>query len=244
MKKLNKNKILIIIPAYNEEMNIINTYNKIRSLKIQNIIIDYLIINDGSIDNTKNILLKEHLNFIDLVNNLGIGGAMQTGYKYAYIHNYDYAIQFDGDGQHNEKYIEKLLNHINQTGCDFGIGSRFVGNLSTFKSTKTRRIGINFLSWLIKCGTGKKILDVTSGFRIANKEVIKLFATDYPDDYPEPETIVFLLRNGYKIDEIPVEMNEREYGSSSINKFKSIYYMVKVSFALIISLFNYRREKK
>ncbi len=235
-------KLLIIIPAYNEEKNILNTYNKIKKLKIKNYNINYVIINDGSKDRTIDIINQNQLNCINLVCNLGIGGGMQAGYKYAYYNDYDYAVQFDGDGQHDEKYIVKILEEIDNNKVDFCIGSRFVGNLSDFKSTKLRRKGIDFLSFLIKICTGKTIKDVTSGFRIANKDVIEMFARNYPDDYPEPETIVFLLNRGYKIGEIPVQMNEREFGISSINKFKSLYYMIKVSLAIIINSISIKKS--
>lgn len=226
-------KVLIIIPAYNEELNIENTVNKlIKYSKKSSNTIDYVIINDGSTDNTLKVCRKNNYNVIPLINNLGIGGAVQTGYKYAKINNYDVAIQFDGDGQHDEHYIDNLVEEIGK-GNDFVIGSRFVGNLSKFKSSSTRRLGIRILSFLIKLCTGVKIYDPTSGFRAANKEVINLFAENYPLEYPEPESSVSLIRKGYKIKEIPVEMNEREFGTSSIKPLKSVYYMFSVSIAII-----------
>ncbi len=237
-----KKKLLIIIPAYNEEKNIIKTYQRIKKLKIKNYLIDYIIINDGSTDNTKRLLEKDNLNYINLVNNLGIGGCMQTGYKYAYQNDFDFAVQFDGDGQHDEQYIKKLLKTMKINNVDFVIGSRFIDNLSEFKSDVFRRKGIKFLSLLIKIFTKKRIMDVTSGFRIANKEIISLFASQYPDDYPEPETIVFLIKKGYKIMEIPVKMQEREFGVSSITNLKSIYYMIKVSLAIIITSLSVRED--
>ena len=226
-------KVLIIIPAYNEELNIENTVNKlIKYSKKSSNTIDYVIINDGSTDNTLKVCRKNNYNVIPLINNLGIGGAVQTGYKYAKINNYDVAIQFDGDGQHDEHYIDNLVEEIGK-GNDFVIGSRFVGNLSKFKSSSTRRLGIRILSFLIKLCTGVKIYDPTSGFRAANKEIINLFAENYPLEYPEPESSVSLIRKGYKIKEIPVEMNEREFGTSSIKPLKSVYYMFSVSIAII-----------
>lgn len=228
-------KALIIIPAYNEELNIENTVNKIvRYSKKSKNTIDYVVINDGSKDKTLEICKKNKYNVINLVHNLGIGGAVQTGYKYAYLNNYDVAIQFDGDGQHDENYIDLLINEI-KNGNNFVIGSRFIDNLSKFKSTKVRRIGIKILSFLIKCCTKRKIYDPTSGFRAADKEVIKIFNDNYPTEYPEPETTVDLIRKGYKIKEIPVEMHEREFGTSSIKPLKSIYYMFSVSISIIIT---------
>ncbi len=226
--------VLIIIPAYNEEKSILNVVSNIKKVKTNNYLIDYIIINDGSSDNTKKVCLDNKLNFIDLPNNLGIGGAVQTGYKYAYYKNYDIAIQIDGDNQHNPSYIINLCDEINN-GYDLVIGSRFVENLSKFKSSFLRRVGINFLSNLIKICTGVKIYDVTSGFRACNKDIIEYFANNYPIDYPEPDSLVQVLKQNKKVKEIPVEMNERKTGKSSIRGLKSIYYMIKVSFAIIIS---------
>lgn len=228
-------KVLVIIPAFNEELNIVNTVEKIKNIsnKIDENL-NYVVINDGSTDKTKNICETNKYNVINLITNLGIGGAVQTGFKYALENNYDIAIQFDGDGQHDEKYIEKLIEEIKK-GNDFVVGSRFIKNLSGFKSTKFRRIGIKFLSSLIKICTGTKIYDPTSGFRAANKQIISLFADKYPTEYPEPETIVSLIRKQYKVKEIPVEMHERKYGKSSIKPLKSMYYMFSVSISIIIS---------
>lgn len=226
--------VLIIIPAYNEEKSILNVVNNIKKVKTNNYIIDYIIINDGSSDNTKKVCLDNKLNFIDLPNNLGIGGAVQTGYKYAYYKKYDIAIQIDGDNQHNPSYITNLCDEINN-GYDLVIGSRFVENLSKFKSSFLRRVGINFLSNLIKICTGVKVYDVTSGFRACNKDIIEYFANNYPIDYPEPDSLVQVLKLSKRVKEIPVEMNERKTGKSSIRGLKSIYYMIKVSFAIIIS---------
>ena len=226
--------VLIIIPAYNEEKSILNVVSNIKKVKTNNYLIDYIIINDGSSDNTKKVCLDNKLNFIDLPNNLGIGGAVQTGYKYAYYKNYDISIQIDGDNQHNPSYIINLCDEINN-GYDLVIGSRFVENLSKFKSSFLRRVGINFLSNLIKICTGVKVYDVTSGFRACNKDIIEYFANNYPIDYPEPDSLVQVLKQNKKVKEIPVEMNERKTGKSSIRGLKSIYYMIKVSFAIIIS---------
>ena len=227
-------KVLVIIPAYNEELNIENTVNKIikYNSKTENTV-DYVIINDGSTDNTLEICKKNNYNVINLIHNLGIGGAVQTGYKYADVNDYDVAIQFDGDGQHDENYIDVLVREI-ENGNDFVIGSRFVGNLSKFKSSIARRLGIKILSCLIRICTKKRVYDPTSGFRAANKRVIKIFSNNYPTEYPEPETTVDLIRKGYSIKEIPVEMHEREFGSSSIKPLKSIYYMFSVSLSIII----------
>lgn len=228
-------RVLMIIPAYNEEKSIVQTIDSLKNAKLKNMILDYIIINDGSKDRTKEVLEKNNLNYIDLPINLGIGGAVQTGYKYAERNNYDIAIQFDGDGQHDATYIPNLVNEI-EKGNDIVIGSRYIEDLSEFKSTRIRRVGINILSFLIKIFTGKKIYDPTSGFRASNKEIIKLFANEYPTDYPEPDTIVTVIKKGYNVSEIPVEMKERTSGKSSLSSpLKAAFYMIKVSVAIVIS---------
>ena len=184
-------KTLLIIPAYNEEKNIENTVKAI--LELHNPDIDYIVINDGSTDNTLKILDDNHFNYLNLPTNLGIGGAVQTGYKYSLYKDYDIAIQFDGDGQHNIEYINQLIHEI-ESGNDLVIGSRFLDNLDGFKSTTTRRFGIKLLSSLIKLCTSQRITDPTSGFRACNKQIIRLFSMDYPYDYPEPDTIVKIIK--------------------------------------------------
>lgn len=242
MKK-EKWKVLLIIPAYNEEENILKTYQEIEKYNKKNKNpYDVIVINDGSRDKTSEICHKNNIPVIDLIHNLGIGGAVQTGYKYAYKKDYDIAVQFDGDGQHNIKYVEKIIDPIIKNEADMVIGSRFIENINTFKSTKARRIGIKIISSLIKIITGKRILDTTSGFRAVNKEIIKDFQESYPVEYPEPLTTAELLKKKYRIKEVSVEMNEREGGTSSIRKWKTVYYMVNVILSLIIiGLRRYKR---
>ena len=232
-------RILLIIPAYNEEDNIKKTYQKIVDYNKKNKTnYEVIVINDGSKDNTQKILEENNIPHINLVNNLGIGGAVQTGYKYALENDYDIAIQYDGDGQHDVRYVKKLIQPILDGKADLSIGSRFIDkDSSKFKSTWIRRIGINFISFLIKACTDKKITDTTSGFRAANRYIIKEFAKDYPIDSPEPASFVAIAKKGYKTIEIPVSMNEREGGNSSITSslWKPVYYMVNVSLSIIIS---------
>lgn len=236
-------KVLMIVPAYNEELNIENTINKIKKyMKKSDNEIDYVIINDGSIDSTKEVCEEMGFNVINLIHNLGIGGAVQTGYKYALENDYDVAIQFDGDGQHDEGYIDNLVNEI-KNGYDFVIGSRFISDLSEFRSTGVRRVGIKILSFLIKMCTGKKVYDPTSGFRAANRSVIKIFASHYPTEYPEPESTVELISKGFKINEVPVIMHERVFGTSSIKPLKSVYYMFSVSISIIIASISKELKK-
>lgn len=233
-------KTLLIIPAYNEEENILNTCRKIEEFNEK---IDYVVINDGSKDNTLKILQENNLKHINLINNLGIGGAVQTGYKYAYENNYDIAIQFDGDGQHDVNYVEKICEPLVNGQADMCIGTRYLDKTtSEFQSTFMRRLGSNIISFFIKICCHKKITDPTSGFRAVNKKVIEEFAKEYPKEYPEPESTVSLLVNGYKIKEIPVSMNERIGGTSSIRLWKTVDYMVKVVLAIIIDSISFRKK--
>ena len=235
-------KVILIVPAYNEELNIKNTIKKIENIKLgKNYLLDYIVINDGSKDNTLSVCKENDINVITLINNLGIGGAVQTGYKYAYYNNYDIAIQFDGDVQYDEKYVSSLIQGL-ENGYDMAIGSRFIEKLSKFRSTTSRQFGIKILSCFIKLFTGKKIYDPTSGFRAINRNGIEFFANCYPIEYPEPSSSVDFIKQGFKIVEIPVEMHERKYGKSSINLTKSIYYMLSVCIAIISSGLKKRRN--
>lgn len=232
---MKKSDVLIIIPAYNEEDNIKAVVDNIKNNYSK---YDYVVINDGSKDNTRKILFEEKFNFINLTNNLGIGGAIQTGYKYARDNDYMYAVQLDGDGQHDVFFLENLLHMMKCTGADVVIGSRFIEKKG-FQSSNTRRLGIKLLSSIILICTGVHIKDVTSGFRLVNKRFIDIFANDYPQDFPEPEAIVQIVMNRGKIVESPVIMKERQGGKSSISSLKSIYYMIKVSLAILICRISY-----
>ncbi len=226
-------KILVIIPAFNESDNIETVISNIENCGFD---VDYLVVNDCSTDNTREILEKCHANYLNLPVNLGIGGAVQSGYLYADMYDYDIAIQIDGDGQHDPKYIKELIQPILDGKADMTVGSRFIDK-EGFQSSKLRRAGINFLSGLIKLMCGKKVYDVTSGFRATNKKLTHLFAKDYAQDYPEPEAIVTSVMRGATVEEVPVIMHERLGGESSIKSFKSIYYMIKVSISIILKRF-------
>lgn len=237
-------KILLIIPAYNEQENILNVCNNIKKYNEENNQeLDYIVINDGSKDDTLKILKDNKLNHINLVNNLGIGGAVQTGYKYAYENNYEIAIQFDGDGQHDVNYVKNICEPLVNGQADMCIGTRYLDKSSSeFQSTFMRRLGSNIISFFIKLTCRNKITDPTSGFRAVNKKIIKEFALEYPTEYPEPESTVCMLKKGYKVKEIPVSMNERIGGKSSIRPWKSADYMIKVSLAIIIDSVNARKK--
>ena len=222
-------KKLIIIPAYNESSNIEGT---VAAIKKDAPDFDYVIINDCSTDNTLEICHKNNFNVVSLPYNLGIGGAVQTGYLYAKKYGYDLAVQVDGDGQHNPAFLSKMANELIESNVNMVIGSRFLEK-EGFRSSFMRRVGIRYFTGLIRMLTGKKITDATSGLRMIDRNIIELFANDYPDDYPEPETIVSLLNKGYSVKEIPVVMNERQGGVSSISATKSVYYMIKVTLAIL-----------
>jgi glycosyltransferase involved in cell wall biosynthesis len=223
-------KILVIVPAFNEEEGLKQVAEKFKNIECVD---DILVVNDCSNDHTSFLGKKLGFNVIDLPCNLGIGGAVQTGYKYAWEHGYDIAIQVDGDGQHDPAYIKDLIRPIQEGKADLVIGSRYLKK-EGFQSTCLRRIGIRYLSFLINLLGKKRITDPTSGFRACNRKVIERFSIRYPHDYPEPESIAYLLRNKFRITEVPVVMNERIGGKSSITLFKSVYYIIKVSLAIFI----------
>lgn len=217
---------LIIIPAYNESENIERVVNNIQNNFPQ---YDYVIINDGSSDNTTEICKKNNYNLIDLPVNLGLAGAFQTGMKYAFQKGYDAAIQFDGDGQHRPEYIESMVKTMEDEKMDIVIGSRFV---SKKKGLSPRMLGSRVISFLILITTGKHVKDPTSGMRLYGKNVLEEFANKI--NYgPEPDTITYLLNRGCKIKEVQVEMDERIAGTSYLNFIGSIRYMVKMCTSII-----------
>jgi glycosyltransferase involved in cell wall biosynthesis len=223
-------KVIAIIPAFNEEENIESVIN---SIKRSGTKIDIVVINDGSIDRTSELAKLTGVHVIDLPINLGIGGAVQTGYLYAYENNYDIAIQFDGDGQHDGKDLWQLISQIENDSADMVIGSRFVEE-SNFKSSTFRYIGIKFFSKLVSRIIKNPITDPTSGYRSINRKVLELFSRYYPSDYPEVETIVYASNRGLRIKEIPVNMRQREHGKSSISLLNGFYYMIKVTMMLLL----------
>lgn len=235
-------KVLIIIPAYNEAENIVRVVNHMMEQMPQ---YDYLVVNDGSTDDTLGLCSREGFHYLDLSINMGIGGAVQAGYIYARKNGYDIAVQMDGDGQHDVAYLETLLKPLRQGTADVVIGSRFLEK-EGFQSSKSRRTGINILSFLILLTTGRRIKDVTSGYRAVNRRFIEIYSRDYPMDYPEPEAIVSAIMHLGRVCEVPVQMRAREGGTSSITFKKSIYYMIKVTLAIIICRMSYglRRAKK
>ena len=235
-----KSKVLIIIPCYNEEANILRLYRSIVSALPQaDKVMDVLFIDDCSKDETGVILRENGIPHLSLAVNLGIGGAVQAGIKYAFHQGYDWAMQMDGDGQHPPKELSKFLHWTNLHQPDLLIGSRFLEKKG-FQSTKLRRIGIQFFSALIFLLSHKNITDPTSGYRMLGRRAIESAVHHYPDEYPEPEYLLECLFQGLKVDEIPIEMADRQAGTSSIHSFFQIYYMMKVSLSMI---FLYLRHK-
>ena len=233
-------KTVIIIPAYNEAENIENVLNDI-SKNCPGV--DTVVINDCSTDATVETLERLGARYISLPVNLGIGGGVQTGYIFARDNGYDIAVQFDGDGQHDAGYLHDLMEPLERGEADIAIGSRFIEK-EGFQSTAMRRFGISFLSGLIRTISGVSVKDVTSGMRAANRKMIEFFADNYAQDYPEPEAVLASGLAGAKIVEVPVKMRDRLGGESSISPLKSVYYMIKVTLAIILSgLFCHKKEK-
>jgi glycosyltransferase involved in cell wall biosynthesis len=223
-------RCLAIVPAFNESGAIAAVVADLRTHAPQ---VDILVIDDGSTDGTA-ACVPPPATVIRLPFNLGIGGAMQTGYRYAREHGYDVALQVDGDGQHPADQIPALIAALRETGADLIVGSRFL-NAGSYQQSPARMAGIRVLIGLLRLLTGKPLTDPTSGFRAANRRVIEAFAAWYPDDYPEPEVLVLLSRVGYVVREIPVRMAPRRTGRSSIGLLTGVFYVLKVSAALLLS---------
>lgn len=235
MKTMKTLKTLIIIPAYNEEGSIAAVIADIRGHVPE---ADIVVINDGSTDRTEEIAKASGANVLTMPYNVGIGGGMQTGYIYARRQGYDVAVQMDADGQHPAKELPKLIEQASR--YDLVIGSRYVESTS-YRSPYMRRIGMIFFSQLVTLLTRQQFTDTTSGFRAAGRKVIDLYASYYPIDYPEVESLVYLKRHGCKITEVSTEMHRRKAGRSSITPARSVYYMIKVTFSVIMSAMRYNR---
>lgn len=227
-------KILVIVPAYNEEKSLPGV---IQDLRDHAGFADVLVIDDGSRDLTARIAKELAVEVLRLPFNLGIGGAMQAGYLYAERNGYDLAVQFDGDGQHIAGEIEKLIDPLKRGAADLVAGSRFL-KPGGYRAPLFRRAGIWLFSFLLSRILGMHVTDTTSGFRAANRKAIEFFSRQYPDDYPEVETLVLLHKAGLKVAETPVMMRERSSGQSSITASRSVYYMTKVLLAVFIDLFK------
>ncbi|WP_379088611.1 glycosyltransferase family 2 protein [Pedobacter sp. UC225_65] len=228
-------KVLIVIPCYNEEVALPLLLQELKQLELpEEYALTTLVVNDCSKDKTVEVARNHHTKVLDLPNNLGIGGAVQSGFKYAKINDFDMAIQLDGDGQHPPCEIIKLLNANAEFGADVVIGSRFLAN-EGFQSSFMRRMGIKYFYRLNQLLTGNNIYDSTSGFRLLGRKAITIAAENYPDDYPEPESLVIFSRARLKIKEVPVVMSHRLGGTSSIGNFSSVYYCIKVTISMLFS---------
>ena len=236
-------KIAAIVPAYNEETSIAAVVEDILQLaSAQKLFITVVVVNDCSKDATSDIISKLNCVALHLPVNLGIGGAVQTGFKYAVENGFDCAIQIDGDGQHPASEIPKLIRAAQEQQLDVVIGSRFISK-SGFQSSATRRLGINYFKWLNRFLVGVLINDSTSGFRLINKKTLEIVSDYYPDEYPEPEAIILFALQHLKIGEVAVQMKERQGGTSSIGAFSSIYYMFKVSLAIMYTFIRIKFKK-
>jgi glycosyltransferase involved in cell wall biosynthesis len=230
-------KTLVIIPAFNEEETLRGVILGIRSFLSQ---ADILVVNDGSTDSTGVIAREEGVLVLEHPYNMGIGATMQTGFLYALNNGYNIAVQIDGDGQHDARFITSLIKPILDGQANLVIGTRYLSD-GGFKSTFLRKLGIRFFTAIIWIFTGKKITDSTSGFRAMDRKGIGLFSKEYPSDYPEVEALISAYKKGLHFQEIPVTMRNRQGGASSIGILSALYYMVKVT--LSISIGSFRRVK-
>jgi glycosyltransferase involved in cell wall biosynthesis len=223
-------RALAIVPAWNEERDLPAVLADLRRVVPD---WDVCVVDDGSTDATAAIAREKGAVVLRLPINLGIGGAVQTGYLWAREHGYEIAAQIDGDGQHDPQYLAAALGRIAAGTADMIIGSRYLA-AGGFRSTALRRAGARYLSWFLRLRCGARVTDPTSGFRVAGPRAIELFAANYPSDYPEPEAIALSARRGLLLEEIPVVMRERRHGSSSIGPVRTLYYLIKVSLALLL----------
>ena len=225
---------IAIVPAYNEALNIGRVVDELRAFDSE---VDVVVISDGSVDRTAEVAAEHGAHVIRLPFNLGIGGAVQTGFRYAWENGYELAVRCDGDGQHDPAQLPKVLAPVLAGDADICVGSRFTG-AEGYRSSATRRVGIRLLALIVSAIARQRVTDTTSGFQALNRRALGLFAGDYPHDYPEVEGMVMTIRHRLRLSEVPVTMREREYGHSSITALRSIYYMAKVFTALFVGLFR------
>jgi len=225
---------LAIVPALNEAENVGRVVDELRAFDPG---LEVVVIDDASGDGTARIAEEHGAQVVRLPFNLGIGGAVQTGYRYAFEHGFDVAVQVDGDGQHDPAQLPLILGPLLDGEADLVVGSRFAGD-GKYRSTATRRIGITIFARVVSAVVRQRVTDTTSGFQALNRRALELFAADYPHDYPEVEGMVMAIRHRIRLVEVPVTMREREHGRSSIGALASIYYMVKILLALFVDLFR------
>jgi glycosyltransferase involved in cell wall biosynthesis len=227
---------IAIVPAFNEEQNIGRVLDELRDFDPE---LDVVVISDGSVDGTARVAAEHGAHVVSLPFNLGIGGAVQTGFRFAHSRGYDLVVRCDGDGQHIPAELPKVLAPVLAGDADIAVGSRFVG-ADGYRSSATRRIGIRLLALIVSAIARQRVTDTTSGFQALNRKALELFADDYPHDYPEVEGMVMTIKHRLRLCEVPVEMRAREHGTSSITALRSIYYMAKVLVALFVGLFRRR----
>ncbi|CAB4709186.1 unannotated protein [freshwater metagenome] len=223
-----------IVPAFNEEKNIVRVLAELRSFDAG---LDVVVISDGSTDRTREVAEAHGARVLQLPFNLGIGGAVQTGFRYAWENGYDLALRVDGDGQHDASQLGNVMEPVVAGRADIAIGSRFVAT-GGYRSSAVRRIGIRLLAWVVTRIARQPLTDTTSGFQVLNRKAIRLYAADLPHDYPEVEGLVMAIRHKMRVCEVPVTMREREHGRSSIGSLASVYYMFKVLLAVFVGLFR------
>ena len=228
---LSPRRFLAIVPVYNEGESVRKVVLRLRKALPD---FDVLVVDDGSTDDTVRKVPPD-VPVVSLPFNLGIGGAMQTGYRFAALHGYEVAVQVDGDGQHRPSEVRRLVDHLIENDVDLVVGSRFI-EPSGYRQTAVRKFGASMLQALIGSLCGLTMTDCTSGFRAANRRVIRAFAHWYPEDYPEPEVVLLLKRAGYRIEEISVKMRHRRTGRSSISLMRGVFYIIKVTACLVLDL--------
>ncbi|SOD97095.1 glycosyltransferase family 2 protein [Spirosoma fluviale] len=238
-----QSRILVIVPCYNEQGAIANVVHELMAVRDrEGYKLDILVVNDCSTDNSLSIIRSLPCSYLNLPVNLGIGGAMHSGYRYAYQNGYDIAVQMDGDGQHPANELPTVLQPIFQQEADVSIGSRFISR-EGFQSSFSRRLGIQYFRWLNQLLIGETVHDSTSGFRAFNRRTIEIVNRYYPDEYPEPESIVQFGLQGLRIREVPVRMRNRAEGVSSINTSRALYYMLKVSLGIVFMYFRLNNKR-
>jgi glycosyltransferase involved in cell wall biosynthesis len=233
-EQLGELRRIAIVPALNEEQTVGRVIDEIRAFDPG---FDVVVVDDGSIDRTAGVAADRGAHVLRLPFNLGIGGAVQTGYRFAFEQGYDIAAQVDGDGQHDPSELPKILGPVLNGEADLCVGSRFTGE-GAYRSSFARRVGIKIFARVVSAVVRQKVTDTTSGFRAVNRKGIALFAADYPHDYPEVEATVMCVRHKLRLKEVPVEMRERGGGASSITALRSVYYMTKVLLAIFVGLFR------
>jgi glycosyltransferase involved in cell wall biosynthesis len=234
----NKEMILVIIPAYNEEEAVGNVIENVRVHLPQ---ADILVVNDGSTDSTSEIARKWGVLVLEHPYNMGIGATMQTGFLYALRNDYDIAVQIDADGQHDPAFLPSLIEPILKGQANLVIGSRYLSE-EGFKSTFLRKFGIAFFACLIRILTRKRVTDPTSGFRAVDRQGIRLFSEEYPSDYPEVEALISAYKRGLNFQEVSTEMRDRQGGTSSIGILSALFYMVKVTLSVSVGFFREMRR--